>query len=593
MKYQLLNTINENYSAIEQVLTNRGITFEEIPQYLNTTDAVINDYNLLGPELLNQAYLILARTIKNNEDCLIVVDSDCDGFTSAAVMINYLYDWQPEWVSNHVTYILHEGKQHGLKDIVYLESNGNPIVPSVQLIIMPDAGSNDYDEHAILENLGINLIILDHHEAEKVSEKAIVINNQLSSYPNKEFSGVGIVWQFCRYLDEIAGNDFADKYLDMVALGLDADMMSLKSIETKHLINKGLESQNVTNPFFYGLKEKNSFSLKGELTPIGVAFYIAPYVNAMTRSGTMPEKRLLFQSMLKHEAFKIVPSTKRGKKIGDTERIVDQALRAVTNVKSRQTKAQVTGMEIFESMIEDQNLLDHKVLLFKVKPGKVGKSIAGLVANKFMSKYQRNTMILTETTENGIVSWRGSARGYSKSEIASFKDMCEETGLVEFAQGHAAAFGVEILDSNMDAFLAATDKILENDSGEASYFVDYEFDSHSVKNEAILDIARLNNLWGQDMPEALVAIKGLKITNGMLTLMSPDKNPTLKIALPGGTSILKFKSSQEEYDKLFSLDGYVEINLVGTCNQNEWMGNISPQIFIKDYEVTGSSQYYF
>jgi len=51
------------------------------------------------------------------------------------------------------------------------------------------------------------------------------------------------------------------------------------------------------------MAEKNAFSLKGKLTPIGVAFYIAPFVNAMTRSGTVEEKQLLFESMLKHRAF--------------------------------------------------------------------------------------------------------------------------------------------------------------------------------------------------------------------------------------------------------------------------------------------------
>jgi single-stranded-DNA-specific exonuclease len=71
------------------------------------------------------------------------------------------------------------------------------------LLIVPDAGSNDYDAHEMLKGQLIDTIILDHHLADKVSEYAIVINNQLSDYNNKDFSGVGIVWQFCRYLDQL------------------------------------------------------------------------------------------------------------------------------------------------------------------------------------------------------------------------------------------------------------------------------------------------------------------------------------------------------------------------------------------------------
>ena len=76
-----------------------------------------------------------------------------------------------------------------------------------------------------MHDLGIDIIVLDHHEAEHESEDAIVVNNQMSdNYPNKSISGVGIVWQFCRMLDsvEAAGihKTTANDYLDLVALGL-------------------------------------------------------------------------------------------------------------------------------------------------------------------------------------------------------------------------------------------------------------------------------------------------------------------------------------------------------------------------------------
>jgi single-stranded-DNA-specific exonuclease len=92
-----------------------------------------------------------------------------------------------------------------------------------------------------------------------------------------------MVYKFCSYIDELLNVDYADQFLDLVALGLIADMMDLRDYETRHLIIKGLS--NIRNPYFKGMVEKQAYSLKGEITPVGVAFYIAPYVNATVRMG--------------------------------------------------------------------------------------------------------------------------------------------------------------------------------------------------------------------------------------------------------------------------------------------------------------------
>lgn len=600
MKYELINSINPNYSTIQQVLVNRGIDINDIEHYLNSSDNDINSPEAFGKSTMDLAARALIQAIAADYDCFIQVDSDCDGYTSGATLINYLYDLFPAWVRNHLIWRIHDGKQHGLIP--------ETIPLSCKLIIAPDSSSNDYEEHKVLKDRGATIIVLDHHEAEKISQNAIIVNNQLSDYSNKELSGVGVVYQFCRYIDAMLNKSYADDYLDLVALGLDADMMSLRSIETKHLICKGLKQ--VKNPFFYAMAQKNAYSLGGELTPIGVAFYIAPFVNAMVRSGTQEEKELLFKSMLKFEAFEEIPSTKRGHKLGEMEQVVEQAIRTATNVKNRQTKAQESGLEFLEHMIEEQDLLQHKVLLFLLKPGQIDKNIAGLIANKFMAKYQRPCCILTrveevikedywcEETESyqetlvDRVSYQGSARGYDKSGITNFKDICVDTGSIMYAEGHQGAFGLGILVDEIDNFLESTDEILSSMSAEPFYSVDYIYNNTEVNKSNILEIAELNYLWGKDMDEPLIAIKGLKVTESMVTLMSPDKKPTLKITLPNGVALIKFGSSQKEYEQI-STSGYVELDIVGTCNKNEWNGYITPQIFIQDYEIVDAKSYFF
>lgn len=602
MKYQLINKINPNYNTIQQILTNRGIPFNEISHYINTTDKDINSPLLLGEEKLKNAAAALTQAILSNESVLIIVDCDCDGFTSSALLINYLYDVFPSWVENNLHWFLHEEKEHGLGDCMEYISQRQ-----FSLIIVPDAGSNDYQYHKQLKQQGRTVIVLDHHEAEFISSDAIVINNQLCDYPNKEFSGVGIVWQFCRYLDSLLNKDFANNYLDLVALGLTADMMSLQSLETKHLILKGFKEENIRNPFIYGMVEKNSYSLGPKVTPMGAAFYIAPFVNAMVRSGTLEEKELLFNSMLKFKAFDIILSNKRGHKLGEIEKLVEQALRTATNVKNRQTRAQDAGMELIEHLIEENHMMEHKVLLFLLEPGQIDKNIAGLCANKIMAKYQRPCCILTkvEVIDENIIltslppqsykydTYQGSARGCDKVGITNFKDICTETGCIMYAEGHQGAFGLGIAADKIEKFLQKTDELLKDMSDEPIYYVDYIYEGCNVNPENILDIASLDDLWGKEMDEALVAIKNLKVTKDMITLMSPDKRPTLKITLPNKVALIKFNSNEEEYENLLSEEGYIAIDVVGKCNQNNWLGKIYPQILIEEYQIVGQCKYCF
>lgn len=605
MKFNLINPINPKYNAIQQVLTNRGIPLQDIDHYLNTTDKDVASFEQLNPGLMKKAAAQLIKTIKAEEDATIIVDSDCDGFTSAALLFNYLYDAFPYWVENHLTYMMHNGKQHGLNDqIDWLLQN----TWDISTVLIPDAGSNDVSECAKLFKAGIATIVLDHHICDVKNEYAIVINNQNCDYPNKALSGVGVTWQFCRFLDSLLQTDYANNYLDLVALGNIADMMSLHSFETKHLIQKGLKEENLKNPFIVYMIEKNRYSLGEVITPIGVAFYIAPFVNAIVRSGTMDEKILVFRSMLKLKAFEEIPSTKRGHAAGAKEKLVEQAVRVATNVKARQTKAQEAGLEKLKSKIETDHILDNKAMIFLLEPGEIDRNIAGLIANKMMAEYQRPCCILTrveESLDESIppweeippnakrISYQGSARGCDKVGITEFKSMCAATGEIMYATGHEGAFGLGIEEDKIDSFIEKINEALKDMPTVPVYRVDYIWEAKDVQPQTILDIAGLEALWGKDLDETLIALKNIRVTPGMVTVY--DKNTlTLKIELSNGISIMKFRAS--ELDKLKFLDnntGYIDVNIVAKCNKNEWMGNITPQLFIEDYEIIDSNKYFF
>ena len=578
MKYKLIAKPNENYSPMQQILVNRGIDVKDIEHYLKTSDA-----DILNPDLLDnmvEGVKRLISAIKNKEKMFLIVDCDADGFTASAALVNYIYKVFPSAV-DLLSIQLHEGKEHGIEEKWLDEIVAN----EYKLVICPDASSNDYKQHKFLKDNGIDVLVLDHHDAEEVSENAIIINNQLSDYPNKTLSGVGVVYKFCSKIDELMKIKEADTILDLVSLGMIADMMDMRTFETKHLIQKGLT--RIENPFFRALVERQAYSIGETVTPIGVAFYIAPLINATIRVGTQAEKEVMFKAMLNHCAYDMIPSTKRGEK-GKTETIVTQAVRNATNVRNRQKKARDNGFEYVEQIIAANNLDKNKIIVVQVSED-LDKNLTGLIANQLMAKYQKPVLLVRETDE-GLL--QGSARGYDKSELKDLKSFLLESGFMEYAEGHAAAMGVGIHKDKVNALVDYSNTVLANYDFSACYDVDYEYMSNDFKAQDIVDIGSMKGLWGKGIDEAMVVIKGIKITSNNITLMSANKNPTIKITLQNGTSIIKFGASQAEFESLKS-SGYTEIDVIGTCAINEWQGMITPQILIKDYEVIGKQDYYF
>lgn len=582
MDYQLIKPIHDGYSAIEQVLTNRGIKFEDIDHYLNVSESD-NLSPLLLKNIESAAKLIFNQLNRDDFHIHIQVDSDCDGYTSAALLLNYIHAICPSAMS-YISYSFHAGKIHGI--------NPELVPANTTLVIAPDSSSNDYDIHKALHNKGVEVLVLDHHQAERISEYACIVNNQLCDYPTKSLSGVGVVYKLCQFIDSLlpADQQKADDFLDVVAIGLVGDMMDLRDFETHYLVQTGLGQ--LRNPFIKGMAEKNHYQLGDNPTPIGVAFYIVPLINSITRVGTMEEKTLLFESMLDWKAFDLVPSTKRGC-AGQQETRLEQSLRTCTNVKNRQTRNQDAAVEQVKDIIEQNHLLDHKILLVKLENPSFDRGITGLIANKLMAEYQRPVALLVKVEEDGKPAWSGSARGYEKSKLNDFRGFCRDSGLVYLAEGHPNAFGFGILDENFDAFLEYADTILKDIEFSPSYKVDFIHSVNNLSPKEILELGNMKNLWGQNMDEPLIAVENVAVTKDMITLMARDRNPTLKIQLPNGVTCIKFKSSEEELDSLFSENGCVTINLVGKAEVNKYFNSITPQLIIQNYEIINRQEYYF
>lgn len=586
MKYiqKTTKTIKENF--LKELLIDRQLIPANDEDYQaryfspkkdNLEDFALLDNIMAGAECLE-------KHIKNKSRIYLVVDSDIDGFTSSAILYNYLME---NFEDINIEYHIPDGKEHGLDTIMPLLEHEQ----KYDLIILPDSSSNDYECHKKLNEMGYEILILDHHEAEKYSENAIVINNQLSkNYPNKSLSGVGVVYKFLQLLDERNGFNSADSFLDMVAVGECGDMMDLNTLENRfisdygfsHLKNEGLRQLIKLQGYsIFGVKLEeitDSFLDNASITPINAAFYIAPLVNALIRVGSSKEKELLFQSFIKGKD--IVPSTKRGHK-GETETIAEQSARNCYNARNRQNKEKEKALELLDIQISNDCLDDNKILILNADDIDVSNTLTGLCAMGVAAKYKK-PVLLGRVNKEGYL--KGSMRGRGESELKDFRSFLLSSGYMDYVEGHNNAAGFAIKESDVSKLYDYANKELANiNFNEGFYEADFIVNGNcSYLNEMIFDLWKGKNIYGQNCPEPIIITQNLTIRPDNIKIIGAYKD-TVKITF-NNTTFMKFKA-KELIEQLQNYPGGFIATIVGRPSVNSWNGIETPQILIEDIEI--------
>lgn len=565
-------------NPVTKILENRGI--KNVPMFLNPTKSCLEDNHLL--DNIDLAVDIFLKHMNNNSKVVVLQDCDCDGVTSAALMIQYINDNFP---SISVDYIIHDNKEHGLDSKSMLEIE--PKKPD--LLIIPDAGSNDLKQLKTLKFAGIDVIVLDHHdESEKVirlksiygldnlNNFAVIVNNQMSSKVNdKSMTGVGIVYKFCSVIDERLKRDTVNKYLDLVALGMIADSCDLTQLQTRYLVLEGIKQiQNETNhnKFISELVQSQAYSLHSKATILGISFYIAPLVNALIRLGTKEDKEIMLKAFLNSSEKAIIKI--RGK--GEVEvSIQEQARRLCESYKRKQQKMTGDYTEVLKRQINEFGLNEYPVICCKADKS-FEKTFTGLIANKLTSMYNKPCLLLRDC--NDILM--GSARGFDKSHIKDIKDFCLQTKLFDLAEGHPNACGVTIKKDNISKFYEYLSQ--QNFDNTLNYTVDAVFDEKSLTAEVIQSIFALSDVWGTNIEEPLFLLK-LKcpIDGGGFTVLGNEKN-TIKLTFHN-IEIIKFRSSENEYNEIKNLGKMVEFTIVGKFSVNEYNGKKTPQVIVENW----------
>ncbi|WP_342487287.1 DHH family phosphoesterase [Bacillus sp. FSL R7-0651] len=563
MEYKVIGNNDFEQDVIKTILSNRGIYSSEMGSVLNPSAAYEQSYSSLCN--INKASELLLDHLKNGSNIFIQIDSDTDGITSSVILMKYIKKMFPK---SKITYRMHEGKEHG----IILDT----VPDNTDLVIIPDAGSNQYEIHKELKERGCDVLVIDHHECDDESKYAIVVNNQLSpNYLNKSLTGAGMAYKVCQALDDKLGKNYAEEMLDLVAIGNIADSADSRCLETRYYISKGLEG--IKNPFLKKLFKKQEFSTNGVKTIQNTQFYINPLINAAIRVGSKKEKDQLIKSFL--GSREKVLYKKRGSAVEESISIQDDTVRILTNLKNKQKRLVDKATDEIVQKIRQENLLENKILSVYIE-GILEKNLTGLVANKLADTFKRPVLLARDAEKAEFLT--GSIRGYDKGEVKNFKQLLVGTGLFEFVEGHANAAGFCIKKNSFKKINSALNDLLKDIEHKTVLDVDFEIPFKLLKEDFILEIGNQRELWGYKLEEPLVAITDIHVNKSEIEILKKR------------TTTLKIRSNQVEFKKQFYKNEFPQLTdesesyvlaCIGKCKLSS---ENKPYIEIVDLEVVHS-----
>lgn len=579
MKYKLIGS-NDVSNIIKTVLKNRDI--EDSDTYLNLTEHQTYHYNRLSN--MQAAVQSFTSHYENKDKIVIMPDEDCDGYTSSAMLYLYIKALDPDYP---IEYVMHSNpKMHGLNNEEYLR-----IPKDTKLFIMADGGTNDVFEFNELINSGIDCIILDHHDAnyqdefeeqcEQMTEinNAIIVNNQLSDdYPNKELSGAGIVYRFLQALDEELWEDYANDYLDLCAVGNIADLMDVRSFETRYFINKGIN--NFNNKFLNALVKAQEYSMHGQITVHNIAWYISPIINAITRIGTLEERELLFRAMIEQDETFVYD--KRGHGLVE-ENIYDRAARLAKNAKSRQDKQRDKVYNELKDMVKPED----KIIMLESKIAEIG--LVGLSAMKLAGDFKRPVIVIKEIEKDGEKVLYGSCRNFDGSPISDLKKLILSANKFEFCSGHGNAAGLAIKPENMKAAKDWFECYLQTVDFNTPIPCDFILDIDELPISLIYEIDKCSWLWGTGLKEPKIAVENISIMRSDINIQGKNLNSVafmvddikfVQFNMTEDNPLLEWASAWDGED-----NDTIKLSIVGEASINEYKGVYTPQIIIQDVEV--------
>lgn len=563
-KYDVLGKVRFG-SELEDILKLKGI--KDVNSFLNPT--IKNTESELLFDNIEKARDVFVKHIENKSIIDLLVDCDVDGFTSASNIYQYTKQINP---NIEIRCFIHKGKAHGLSEFVDVMCEDDS-----KLVIIPDAGSGNSKECEKLIKSGKDVIILDHHSVDASNNPAIVVNNQLSNkITDKAMTGVGITYKFTKLLDKYYGVNYADDYLDLVALGMVGDRADVVNLQTRYLILKGLEqirNKVNKNKLISVLVDAQMYSMNNKITINGIGFYICPLMNSMIRLGEYEDKCYMFEALCNSD--KMLDRKVRGKGVVNMT-IQEYVLKACQSSNRKQKKITENSAAALSEEIKQFNLNKLPILVCNAKDN-VDSNSTGLIANRLADQYQRPCLLMRR---KGDVC-RGSGRGSDKCEILNFNQWCKDTGLFNKVEGHPNAFGCEIYFENTNKLFSLLSTMRKID--EPTYHVYNVYEANQIHDQIIKNVAKWDGIWGNTVSEPIFLIKNVPCNKYNLYLLGAKQNK-IEFVYHNIKFVKQTRGSSlaSLYKEIISIGDNFEFDIIGRFSIDYKSGKVA-QVIVEDW----------
>ncbi|MDD3839776.1 MAG: single-stranded-DNA-specific exonuclease RecJ [Clostridia bacterium] len=529
---------------VVKILVNRGlITEQQINNFLYSDTEKMHD-----PYLLSDAGIAadrIKKALSRDELICIYGDYDVDGITSTAI----LYMTLKKMGGRVVYYIpdrIDEGYGMNEQAVFNIKQQG------VSLLVTVDCGIRSLKEVDICKELGMDVIITDHHECGDVIPQCTAVVNPKKKgddYPFKELAGVGVVFKLIQLIDKDI--DILD-YIDIIALGTVADIVPLED-ENRIIVREGLKKLNTNpHPGIGEIIERTGLSGK-KITSGHIGFVIAPRFNAAGRVGNVDHPIQLF----------LGEQVDRGKIAEEMER----------NNSYRQRLEQETYKKAV-STIEKQGY-DKNCKVLVVDGQDWHQGVIGIVASRLVEKYYKPSIVISVKGDIG----KGSARSISGFNMVESLDDCKD--ILEKYGGHEQAAGLTISKQSIGEFRDRINSFAQSNLDEScmvqKYYYDEQIDGDLISLENIYQIEMLSP-YGVGNPRPVFRCDDMTIED-IKCFGKDDKH--LKLFLSKG---------EHEFVAIYYGNGHLKdvlskkqkINILFNLEINDWNGVDNIQLNIKD-----------
>ncbi|MDF2960730.1 MAG: single-stranded exonuclease RecJ [Paenibacillus sp.] len=539
---------------LARLLIVRGITDKEHAEAFlhGGTDRTYDPFLLDGME---KAVLRIRRALDNGEKIRIYGDYDADGVSSTTLMVHLLKQLEASF-DYYIPHRVHEG--YGLNKAALAAAHEQ----GIQLIITVDTGISAVEEIAYASELGIDIIVTDHHEPPSVLPEAFALINPKKPgcpYPFKQLAGVGVALKLAQALL----SRWPEELLEFAAIGTVADLMPLLD-ENRIIVKQGVKRmQSTSNWGIRALLGVTGIQPK-DVNATHIGFALAPRINASGRLNNADDAvRLLItdcEQDAEHLAFDLDVLNK------ERQRLVDEMTKqAVLMMEEKRAAGMLNNVIVLAQ--EDWNV-----------------GVIGIVASKMVDRYYRPTLILGIDKETGMA--KGSARSIAGFDLYQALSHCHD--LMDHFGGHQAAAGMTLDRTHLPELERRLNALAEEWLKPDDYVPLLQADlTCSLEEIGLKTIQQLEQLgpFGMGNPTPKFVLSNIRYQE-LRTI--GKENQHIKLTLQQSQAETAATLDAVGFNKSTVvpwISSTAALDVIGELSVNEWNGVRKPQMMIQDIRV--------